>query len=843
MENKRYKYAVILANHWSFTGIGWQLGIESCRASVEDSLNLADKDPAVKVCINLDARAYAAIRKYYPETADRLSKYLKEGKTEIVGGTYGQPMGSMMGNESVIRQITEGRKAVKEAVGYDMVSFLEEEEFTFPQLPQILVKSGYKYASLAQCDTWGKVGVPVMNETSVNWTGKDGSAIPSVTKSPLYFHPPAVTEDVNGLLSEKGREKLETMKKYSAYPAVTVWTEFGWESMSEHNINKFHFENYENLKNTDDVDFVTIKEYFEKRKETDDKSVYIAYDDFNKLLPWGVGADQIRRFDRVAEYRLLLAEKLNVMAWLSGKPDRSDEINDAWKDLLISQSHDVSLCEYSRWGGGVMPDENRAEEFYGQQWGAIGYRHLDNSLNAAKRLTENLSAAVGSEENVPFDYEKAIVVYNMSQYEGKGEYHTGRIYLGEDVFDTEVRDSEGNPVPYNTLNSYRRENGSLYYTELVIESNGVPPFGVKSYYVCKGAGSEAKGSLIKENERCFTLENGKISAAIDKTTGYLTSLVCKETGENTVGKGTFRFHGEPSDVYPLWTKDVKIPYLSSSDAEVAVTVKKVFDTAKYAKIVSEFRHRQFFYFVTYELADMSDGIDVKCRLKIYIPPKAAEGKINGWQLPLEITDGYKIDFDVELNNARYYADAPFEITQTNKTGFHATHFVDIAGDKTGLTVIHGGNQYFKRTGNGIENLIHREWESHFTAEVDWLHYTEFTYTLIPHAAPKSYPEVFALTYGHICKPFVSVCEKGKYDRGFINAEGCAVSSMRKTDKGIEVRVFNPSDGKAAIKISPRFDFENVYITDLNGEIQSKQRSSGAFIYEMTPWEILTVLFA
>ena len=168
---------------------------------------------------------------------------------------------------------------------------------------------------------------------------------------------------------------------------------------------------------------------------------------------------------------------------------------------------------------------------------------------------------------------------------------------------------------------------------------------------------------------------------------------------------------------------------------------------------------------------------------------------------------------------------------------------DIAGEKTGLTVIHGGNQYFKRTENGIENLIHREWESHFTAEVDWLHYTEFTYTLIPHAVPKSYPELFALTYGHICKPFVSVCEKGKYDRGFINAEGCAVSSVRKTDKGIEVRVFNPSDGKAAIKISPHFDFENVYITDLNGEIQSKQRLSGAFICEMTPWEILTVLFA
>ena len=66
MSEKRYEYYLMLANHWSYTGIGWLLGLESCRNSIEDSLNTADVYPHVKVCINLDARAYEAVKKYFP---------------------------------------------------------------------------------------------------------------------------------------------------------------------------------------------------------------------------------------------------------------------------------------------------------------------------------------------------------------------------------------------------------------------------------------------------------------------------------------------------------------------------------------------------------------------------------------------------------------------------------------------------------------------------------------------------------------------------------------------------------------------------------------------------------
>lgn len=145
-----------LGNHWSYIGIGWQLGLESCVLSVIDSIGMADLAPGVKTCINLDARAYELIAERFPETAEELKKYLQEGKVELIGGTFSQPMGSYISGESNIRQIAWGRETIRKALGFEMVTFLEEEEFTHPQLPQLLVGAGFRYASLAQVDTWGK---------------------------------------------------------------------------------------------------------------------------------------------------------------------------------------------------------------------------------------------------------------------------------------------------------------------------------------------------------------------------------------------------------------------------------------------------------------------------------------------------------------------------------------------------------------------------------------------------------------------------------------------------------------------------------------------------------------
>ena len=73
----------------------------------------------------------------FPEVTERLKKYLAAGKVELIGGTYGQPMGTTIGGESNIRQIVVGREMIRKTLDYEMTTFLEEEEFTHPQVPQL----------------------------------------------------------------------------------------------------------------------------------------------------------------------------------------------------------------------------------------------------------------------------------------------------------------------------------------------------------------------------------------------------------------------------------------------------------------------------------------------------------------------------------------------------------------------------------------------------------------------------------------------------------------------------------------------------------------------------------
>jgi hypothetical protein len=153
-------FCYFVGDHWSYIGIGWQLGIESCALSVRDCLEMADRPPHVKSCINLDASAYEQLASSYPELTERLKRSLEAGKVELIGGSWSQPMATMFSGESNIRQIVTGREAIRKTLGYEMATFLEEEEFSHPQLPQILAAAGFQYTSLSQQDTWAYAGRP-----------------------------------------------------------------------------------------------------------------------------------------------------------------------------------------------------------------------------------------------------------------------------------------------------------------------------------------------------------------------------------------------------------------------------------------------------------------------------------------------------------------------------------------------------------------------------------------------------------------------------------------------------------------------------------------------------------
>ncbi len=185
---------------------------------------------------------------------------------ELIGGTYAQPMGTTFSGESNIRQLVVGRETIRKALDYEMVTFLEEEEFTHPQVPQIVAQSGFRYASLAQCDTWGRAGCPVLDFNAIRWKGIDGTTIRAIPKNPLFGYPP----DLKKLAALPVFKKLQALGK----PLIFTWAEFGWESAEQPSYLTTPAK-YKEFAERMPVEFVTCKEYLDKYGQNPREDVYL----------------------------------------------------------------------------------------------------------------------------------------------------------------------------------------------------------------------------------------------------------------------------------------------------------------------------------------------------------------------------------------------------------------------------------------------------------------------------------------------------------------------------------------------------------------------------------------
>ncbi|MCL5097643.1 MAG: hypothetical protein M1608_08965, partial [Candidatus Omnitrophica bacterium] len=516
---------VTLCNHWSYIGIGWQLGIESNVLSVTDGMEMADRPPFVKTCINLDARAYEFMAEKFPEVAARLNKYLAAGKVELIGGTYVQPMGTTFGGESNIRQVVYGRETIRKALGYEMVTFLEEEEFTHPQLPQILVGAGFKYASLAQCDTWGRAGIPVIELNCLNWKGKDGTTIPSTPKNSLFGWSP----DPNQLSGSPAFAKLKSLGK----PLVFTWAEFGWESPESPSYLSAP-EGYKRLAEKAPVEYVTLKEYMDKYGANPRETVYLNMDSWHKSLTWGIGGDQLRIYDRQVESLLLAAERFDALASTLGARPRPALLEKAWKNLLASQSHDVGLCEYSRWQGDRMAPVDRVEDLHNFTWGALGYNHLDAARKQGQEILDASVAHIAKQINSQDDKQgrQTVTVFNPCGWDRSDVVLTGRIYpIQEKAKGIVVRDASGRVVPSQIIKRDEDHDGNLVVANVAFVASNVPSVGYDTYYLdMTTETAPIKTTDLRIDKSRLELENEFLIVKLDESNGAISSLVDKRTG-------------------------------------------------------------------------------------------------------------------------------------------------------------------------------------------------------------------------------------------------------------------------------------------------------------------------
>ena len=851
---------LVLASHWSYIGIGWQLGIESCVVAVIDAVGMADRSPGVRTCLEMDARAYELIAEEFPEVADKLKEYLTAGKVELVGGAFGQPMATMFSGETNIRQIVVGREAISKSLGYEMKTFLEEEEFSHPQLPQMLVDSEYEYASIAQLDTWGRAGVPFLDLNVFTWKGKDGSMIGTTPKNPLF------TKGLDPKLSSlPALKELESKGK----ALIVDWEEFGWDS-AEKPAYLEDSKKYQKVADKLGVEFLTLKEYMDKYGQNPKQTLYLSMDRWDKLLPWGIGGDQLRIFDRKVEALLLAADGFDAIAHHLGGETRKADLEQAWRDLLASQSHDVALCEYSRWQGKRMAPLDRVEDLHDFAWGVIGYNHLDAAQKRGdavlKSSLHDLAGQIDSQTSKHGDL--AVTVFNPYEWERTGVAYTGRIDLRDHRAKTVVvRDTSGRVVPSQLIANdtvpagwERDAQGDLKMANVAFLAGQVPGVGYDTYYLELSAESSPSAATdLKVDEGGFEMENEHLKVKLSPSHGNVISLVDKRSGREMVNadKGPFPvFRGTanpnfPAPRGPFYGGDKPQPhtigemeFLSSREKpELVRWVEK-------GPIRATLKTRYEWHLLTFEtdvrLVAGSPWVEVISRVLAKVPP--AVDKLEDGRWPEEVKEGYWLDFAPGFAPSRILRDYAFAIEPTSKSAYHALTLTDLEGEEAGLLVLHAGTQYFKKNEGGVfSNLLIREWESYFSDEYGWPPYSEYRHALMPHGssftngqrlrASKEFTQDLLTVVGAPKAGKLSA-RKGFLSLGPGNAQVCAY--REKANGRTELRVVNYDDQPAKVKLEMGLPVKAATETNLLGRKAKEMPVEGTqFSFDLKPWGFRT----
>ncbi len=392
-ENKQLKKKYFcICNHWTECGIGqafpkgfydghfFEKGFSTVY-TVEKMLDGAD-DFEIIVGMELDAYSYEVLTQVSPKTLQRLKKYIHEGKASVDGGSYGQPLGQDYGWESNIRQLTYGKKVIRSLLDCDVLTFLVEEQWFFPQLPQLLKKCEFLYATL-QCQNSGQV---FPKDTSmIHWEGLDGTLIPTIPANNIMVSCIRQYGDY-----QEYEKILDTYENPLLFQWVEIWTPgMDWgASISPFEKSIEYIHNHGFIPTTLDDYFMTESHVIDKQKLFIDFDSSNYGNDWYQGGGWGYEGDKVIYQNNIVEQKIATLEASNFFKLIFRKGYLNTEQMDIiWKALLVLQNHDTSVARSYR---AYTPDgiKTSANDLV-----LARYKKLESKINS---ITNGLELKMGN---------------------------------------------------------------------------------------------------------------------------------------------------------------------------------------------------------------------------------------------------------------------------------------------------------------------------------------------------------------------------------------------------------------------------------------------------------------
>jgi alpha-mannosidase len=509
-------------------------------ALVQAHLDMARRDPDYRfVLAELDY-----LKPYwdaYPEDRSVIRDLLAQGRLELVGGTYNEPNTNLTSAETTIRNAIYGVGYQRDVLGASPATAWQLDAFGHdPQFPGIMAAAGLTSSSWARgpFHEWGpnwRKGPakmpPVWSEpdeptamqfpSEFEWISPSGGSL--LTCFMANHYSAGWWMDSAPTLEDAEREVLTLFKELAAVAAtrnvlLPVGTDYSPPNRWLTAVYRDWRERYVWPKflpavPRDFFDAVTAEQSARGRRPSpqtrDMNPIYTGKD---------VSFIDTKQAQRVAENTLLAAEKFASLASLLGARYPSEAIDKAWRHLLFGAHHDgITGSESDQVYLDLLAGWREAMQ--------LSSAVLDGAL---MRLGTRIDTAGPG---------RAVTVFNPLSWTRTDVCHAELTFHGVDEDGFELRDEQGETLPFVVEAVDRREDGKLERVALAFIARDVPGLGYRTYRAVASPGI-AEGSTWSAVDGTV-IENEHYRVEVDPARGgAISSLLEKGSGKQILRPGS-----------------------------------------------------------------------------------------------------------------------------------------------------------------------------------------------------------------------------------------------------------------------------------------------------------------
>jgi alpha-mannosidase len=335
-----------------------------CARTFSTAVTLMDRYPDYRFAAS-QALQFSWIKDQYPALFERIRKKVADGAFEPVGSMWVEADCNVPSGESLVRQIVHGKRFFASEFGVDTKELWLPDVFGYSAaLPQILRLAGIS-RFLTQKLSWNQVNK--MPHHTFWWEGIDGSRV-------FTHFPPADT--YNGDMSVRELQHGERNFREKAITDRSMYLygfgDGGGGPTAEHIERARRTADLEGAPRVELVSVTDAWDALESSVDHDELPVWVGELYFEMHRGTYTTHGDVKRANRKLELALRDAELWSVAA---GVQYPAEELDAAWKRLLVHQFHDIIPGTSIHW---AYRDAERDHAALYETTGAI----IDHALGA-----------------------------------------------------------------------------------------------------------------------------------------------------------------------------------------------------------------------------------------------------------------------------------------------------------------------------------------------------------------------------------------------------------------------------------------------------------------------------